>query len=303
MTRVADVAQNSRILGFIASTQSKVAVIQTQIGSGRKSQEYKGISRDAERLVSLEAVHLRTNQYVENNQNVERRLRTMESNVSQIFDVMSQYKTLLVDGLNAQNAADLNMTVRAQEMLNQIASLLNVEEEGRYLFAGSRTDTQPVDLTGLPPTYVIPTNDGDSAGYYQGNSQVLSVRAADSFDVNYGITADALGFEQAIRALHVVVTGVPTDPTTLNHALAVATDALTNIANTRTQIGAVRNTLDDLNEKHNEYLLFTEQTIGEIENVDLAEAVTRLNDASVALDASFLSVSKLSQLTLLNFLR
>ena len=201
MTRVADIAQHTRVQGFISSAQSRVNELQTQIGSGRKSQEYFGISRKAERLVSLEATHTRTTQYVKNNQTIERRLQTMESNISQIFDVMTGYKTLLVDALNAQNSADLNMPVRAQEMLNQISSLLNVEEDGRYLFAGSMTNVQPVDYTGLPPTYVVPTVNGASSGYYQGNSQVLAVRAGDNFDVDYGVTANELGFEQAMNAL------------------------------------------------------------------------------------------------------
>ncbi len=303
MTRIADIAQQARALGFISSSQRQVAELQIQIGSGYKSQDYMGISREAERLLSLEAVHVRTTQYVENNGMVERRLRTMESNVAQIFDVISGYKTLLVDALNAQNSADLNLPVRAQDMLNQLSSLLNVEEDGRYLFAGSRTNVAPVDLSGLPATYVIPTANGASSGYYQGDSQVHVIRASDNFDVNYGIEADALGFEQAIRALHVVVTGVSTDPTTLNHALAVASSALDSIANTRTQIGAVRTTLEEINKKHDEFLLFTEQTIGEIENVDIAESISRMQAATVALEASFMTLSRLSQLTLLNFLR
>ena len=100
-----------------------------------------------------------------------------------------------------------------------------------------------------------------------------------------------------------VVKGVPTDPTTLNHALAVASDALNNVANIRTQIGAVATTLDEVNRKHDEFMLFTEQTIGEIENVDIAEAISLMNVATVTLEASFMVLSRLSQLSLLNFLR
>ncbi len=303
MTRVADIAQHARTLGFISSSQSRVYELQTQIGSGYKSQAYKGISREAERLVSLEATHTRTTQYVKNNQSVERRLQTMETNTAQIFDVMTGFKTLLIDALNAQNSTELNMTVRAQEMLNQISSLLNVAEDGRFLFAGSMTNVQPVDLTSLPVTYVIPTANGASSAYYQGNSQVLKVRAGDNFDVDYGITANALGFEQAIRALDVIVKGIPNDTATLNHALAVASDALNNVANLRTQIGAVATTLDEVNRKHDEFMLFTEQTIGEIENVDIAEAIARMNVDTITLEASFMVLSRLSELTLLNFLR
>ena len=50
-------------------------------------------------------------------------------------------------------------------------------------------------------------------------------------------------------------------------------------------------------------MLFTEQTIGEIENVDIAEAFSLMNVATVTLEASFMTLSRLSQLSLLNFLR
>ncbi len=50
-------------------------------------------------------------------------------------------------------------------------------------------------------------------------------------------------------------------------------------------------------------MLFTEQTIGEIENVDIAEAIARMNVDTITLEASFMVLSRLSELTLLNFLR
>ena len=49
--------------------------------------------------------------------------------------------------------------------------------------------------------------------------------------------------------------------------------------------------------------MFTEQTVGEIENVDIAESISRMQSATVTLEASFMTLARLSQLTLLNFLR
>lgn len=303
MDRVTNLAQHLRTSSLIQDTQGRILDLNTQIASGRTAQEYEGVARDAGRLLSLENFHGRVTQYVDNNNLIEGRLQTMEGNVAQIFDVMSDFKTLLVDALNSDNAADLNMTVQAQDAFNEVAALLNGQLDGRYLFAGSRTDTAPVDPTGLPLSYTVPTTNGASAGYYQGDTLNLQIRAADNFTVTYGVTADELGFEQAIRALDVVIKGAPTDRATLDHALAVTNEALDNIPDIRTAIGLSRETLSETNSKHSDFLLFTEQSIGEIENADIAEVVTKLNEAQTTLDASFLTLSRLNQNTLLNFLR
>ena len=309
MDRISTYGQHQRTLTYMNLTQTHMADLQNQISSGRKSMRYEGISRDAERLVSVESMRTRVTQYVQDNQLAERRLTTMETNVSQVFELMSEFKTLLVDALNAQNAQDLDLANQSQQILNQVAALLNVQEDGRYLFAGYRTDTAPVNMAvpPMPVQYTIPTSDpaaGTTPAYYRGTSDKLSVRAEDNFDVTYGVTADEQGFERAIRALDIVIKSPqPTDTTMLQHVLGVTSNAITDIADIRTGIGVATKTLGDVRQRHSDTLLFAEETINDIENVDVADAVTRMNNAQTTLEASYMTISRLSQLTLLNFIR
>ncbi|CAN0470509.1 unnamed protein product, partial [Discosporangium mesarthrocarpum] len=67
MNRVANLGQHDRIVSLIMQSQRASAEAELSIASGRKSQDYKGIARDASRLVELETTQLRSNQYVENN--------------------------------------------------------------------------------------------------------------------------------------------------------------------------------------------------------------------------------------------
>ena len=303
MTRVANIAQNDRIVSLIMQTQEQANASELQIASGYKSQNYQGIARDASRLVEMEISHVRVNQYIENNELVEDRLQLMESNSEQIMDILSEFKTLLINALNHGNAIELDLPNQATEMMTQIAALLNTDLDGRHLFAGSATDAEPVDLTGLPVAYVIPSSDGDASGYYVGDATQLSVRADDNLDLTYGITADALGFEQAIRAMDIVVKGAPTDTTMLNHALDVTTSAIDNVANIRTQIGNTRSSLAEIDKKHQDFILYAEETIGDLENTDVTLAITRLNEAQVSLEASYMALTRLSQMTLMQFIR
>jgi flagellar hook-associated protein 3 FlgL len=303
MTRVADFAQHQRNLANILNAQNRIYAGQLQISSGRKALQYSGIARDANRLVNAEMAHARTNQFIANNDKIDGRLGTMETNVSQMFDVMSSFKALLINALNANNAADLALPTQGQAMLNQITALLNVEEDGRYLFAGARTDTPPVDQTALPAGYTIPTSDGDAGGFYTGDNTLFSVRADESFDLQYGINAGEAGFERTIRALHLTITGTPNDRATMEHALAVTSQAIDDLADVRTRIGVTRATLSRVNQMHEDFLLFSEKTISDIENVDITKAITNMTADQVVVEASFLTISRLAQLTLTNFLR
>lgn len=303
MTRVANLAQHQRNLAHILNAQARLTTGQIQISSGKVSPQYSGISRDARQLVNAEMSLARTAQFVTTNNTIDQRLQTMETNVSQIFNVLTEFKSLLVNGLNANNSDDLAMPTQAQAMLNQVTALLNVEEDGRYLFAGSRTDTAPVVQSGLPLNYIIPTSDGDANGYYVGDTVQFSVRADESFDLQYGINAGEQGFERVIRSLHMMVIGTPNSRPTMDDALKVVNQAIDSMADVRTRIGTVRATLSRINQMHEDFQLFTAKTISDIENVDITKVITNMAADQTAVEASFMTIARLSRLSLTNFLR
>lgn len=302
-TRVANLAQYQRNITYILDTESRLNTAQIQLSSGQKSTTYSGIASDVRRLVNVQDSYVQSKQYTSSNNLVDQRLQIMESSVSQIFDVLTNYKTLLVNGLNASNSADLAMPTQAQAMLNEVASLLNAKDDGRYLFSGSRTDTAPVDQAGLPAAYTIPSASNDAIGYYQGDNTQLSVQADVDFTVNYGINADENGFEEAIRALHEVIIGTPNDKATMQDALGIVTQALNDVSDIRTKIGAARSALQNVNSRLDQYQLYSEKTISDLQNVDITETITRMNQDQTAIQASFMTLSRLSQLTLTNFLK
>ena len=306
MTRVTDFAQNNLTLFNIRNTQERLFDAQIQISTGKVAERYSGIGIDAGRLVNLESTRTRIDQYVSNIQIVDQRLRVMETNASAIFDLASTFRTLLVNGLNAEASSEMALNTAAQDILAQVAGLLNEQQDGRYLFAGTATNAKPVDLnaagfTSPPPVYPSSAD----TGYFQGNNTRLSVRVDDNFDVTYGVTADETGFEQVIRALNLAATatvGPPQDRIRLEEALRVANLALDNVPLIISRIGGARRTLDEISVKHNDFQLFTEEAIGEIENVDVVKAMTQLTEDQVTLEASYMTVARLATLSLAQFL-
>jgi flagellar hook-associated protein 3 FlgL len=303
MNRVANFAQHERNLSHILDAQKRLNDGQLQISSGKKSQQYSGVARDVRRIVNVEAGHVRTTQFVSNNNLVDQRLQTMESSVAQAFELVTQYKTLIINALNSDNSADLAMPIQTQALMDEMTALLNIEQDGRFLFAGTRTDTRPVDQAGLPASYTIPTSDGDASGYYAGDATTLTVQADENFSVAYGITAGETGFEQAIRAMHMVIIGPPNDRATLDEALRVIDQSIDSVSNIRTQIGASRAALENVNSRLADFLLFTEKTISDLENTDITRVITTMSSDQVAVEASFAVISRLADLTLTRFLR
>jgi flagellar hook-associated protein 3 FlgL len=303
MDRVANLSQYNSQFFFLSQTTNRIADERIQVSSGYQSQDYAGISGDASRLVSMKAEHARTQQYETNNKLVGDRLTTMESSVAQVYDIVGSIKTLLVNALNGTSTQDVNLPGQAQSMLDQVSSLLNVQLDGRYLFAGGRSDTAPVDLSALPSSYTVPTSAGDASSYYQGDTTRLAVQASDSLSVTYGVTAGESGFEELIRGLDLAAKSAPNDRAALQDALATINRAQQDIPEIRTQIGAAQSSLDRINSMHDDFMTYTVKAISDIENVDVTEALTKIQNDSTGLQASYMTINTLSQLNLMNYLR
>ena len=307
MTRISNIAQHNLTISQIFETQSRLQRAQLQLSTGKKSPNYSGIAIDSQRLINLESSRSRTDQFVTNNRIVTLRLQTMELSVANVFEAASKLKTILVNGLNAFNASEFSLNLEADNLLQEVAKQLNIKIGDRFLFAGNITDTAPVNLTAAgysAPPAIYPSN--ADTGYFQGDGTRVKVRAADDFDVTYGVTADEAGFEKLIRALQLAKTA-STSPTIdtlrLQEALAMVNQAIDDIPNIRSRIGASLNALDKADVGHSDLLIFVEETISDIENVDITATVARLAADQVLLEASFLTIARLRDLSLTNFLR
>ncbi len=305
MIRVSSLAMHTMSLANLQLVQSRMAEQSIAISTGKVAQRYSGVGLDAGRLVNLESLQQELDQFVKNNNLVDNRLQAMESATSGMFDIATEIRIQLVQALNAGNAEVMPLNQIAQSLLEQVASLLNTEYNGRRLFGGSVTNVAPVDLNaaGFNPPPAIPS--AADTLYYQGDTTKLSTRADDNLTVTYGVTADEAGFEQLIRTLHIAA-NVTTSPVPnlnmINEALRVAEQAIENLPTILGKIGASRATLEGANSSHGERLLYTQETIGDIENVDITKAITLISADQITLEASFATLAQISRVSLLDFL-
>ena len=300
MTRVTQLAQQAQTLSNILDAQKRIYDSQIQISSGFKSQTFTGISVNASRLVSLESLQTRFEQLEKNNTIIESRLQRMDQSVSTIFDAMTELRHLVIQRNNSASGNAVPLTAVAQNLLDVVAGQLNAKQNGRLLFSGTLTKTAPVIIPVPDPT-VFGTPD---ATYYQGNTTELSVRIDDTITIKYGMTADRTAVQDAIGAMKAAIQGdVTNDTALLNTSLAMAESALASLAGFRAEIGSDMSTIELAKQRNDDFLLFVEQSISDIVNVDIPSAITQLTTAETILQASFLTIARIGNLSLTNFLK
>jgi flagellar hook-associated protein 3 FlgL len=316
VARIGTFTSQQLLLDATMRTQARLADTQLQVATGKKSQTFSGLDQDVSRLTNLKNDLAKSQQYVDNIDTVTKRLNLMEFGLEQIDDIARDMRSLIRNSLNGDAADTNNLQELAQQYLDQVTEIMNLRDDSRYLFAGARTDTQPVDLSNgvYTPPVPPPFDTTVDTGYYQGDTTISEVRTDDNVVVQYGITADQSAFEKVIRALdHVAQTTFSTPITTaektmLNDAITTLTEA-TEDNGTEKTIGELTadvvldmTMLDSQKTRHEQFINFTSETVSDIENVDTAEAVTFLNFQQVQLQASYELISRVGSLSLVNFL-
>jgi flagellar hook-associated protein 3 FlgL len=288
LSRIGDYAQNSLATQLLLDAQTRTRETQIQISTGKKATRFRELAADTNRLVSAKDALQRIQKFQTNNELIGGRLDVMESSTASLVDIATRLRTLLIQRLDSAQGVPGIITADAQNLLQQALSDLNVELDGRHLFAGSKTDTAPVVLDPAYSAFGSP-----DTSYYQGD-----------VDFIYGMTADREGFQELIGALRTTVEGDGSDDQAmLSSALDLVNSALPKITDYRSEIGARHAALDRINDGHADAEVYLQRQISDIEDVDLTEAISRLTRDQSVVESSLATVAQLRQLSLVDFLR
>jgi len=183
---------------------------------------------------------------------------------------------------------------------------------GQRLFVkGAKAEAGPVQV------------DITTSSYYQGDTLEQTHRLDEDRSITLGINAENPAIEKALRGLGILAQDVVRNPTTgkpdpqemqrrLDKALDLINDAIqhdtgsaelpddmTTLAH---KIGYNQVFVDQVTTRQETTIAFLETRIGEMENVDKTEAVMKLIDDARALEISYQSMARISQLSLANYI-
>jgi flagellar hook-associated protein 3 FlgL len=299
LTRIGDYAQNNRTTQLLLDAQTRTREAQIQISTGKVATRFRGLAGDTNRLLSTKDALQRIQKFQTNNQLVGDRLGAMESSTASLVDIATRLRVLLIQRLDSAQGVPGIITADADNLLQQALSDLNVELDGRHLFAGSKTDTTPVVLD---PAFSAFGSPDDT--YYKGDTVNLTTRADTDVDFTYGMTADRAGFQDLIGALRTTLEGDGSDDQALlSSALDLVNAALPKITSYQSEIGARQAALDRINQGHGDAEVYLQRQVSDIEDVDLTDAISRMTQDQMVVESSLATIARLSQLSLVDFLR
>lgn len=168
MDRVADLASTNLILNTVFRTQKRVHDLELQVASGKASQDYKGISSQSLRLLCLEDTKQQLERYMANNKAMELRADITGTTVEGMRETIKDFRQILLDvGANRpldQSAVE-DLQKWAFDAMTDLEAHLNTDVDGRYIYAGGRVDTKPVDFGLTTIEDFQATYDGTSVVY------------------------------------------------------------------------------------------------------------------------------------------
>ncbi len=300
MERVASFSHQRQLIAQAMSVQTKVATAQVEVASGQKATDYKGVASNTRLLVTLEGELERAERYIDNGNVVSARVETSYDAVSQIVNIATDARVWLSEGLSSTgNVATFNQ--QAQSSLEEIASLLNTQQDGRYLFGGDQTDQPPIDLSAYPPATTPSTAD---VSYYQGDGEIASYQASPDLTIDYGVTADSDGFEKLMRAMNLAANANsdPVDTAALEEAYDLTTEALDDLLVEQTNLSLAADKVERAIDTNLDYQLYSQALIEDLKNVDIAEASAKLSSYEAQLEASYSVLNILNRMSLVDYL-
>ena len=317
MTRISTAAQSQFLLDALLQRQADVRESSDRVATLKTSTTFQGIARDATTLLATKETEGRTLKFLETNRLVESQLELYDTSLQQLANIGQAVRESVIGALNT--GSPIALVAEIEAFFQDAVSLLNIRFNGQYLFSGTRVDQPPVSAD-TPSGLLALTQTSDA---FSNNTARLQARISDNTVLEFGVLADEVGtdlFEAIRRILQFDGGTLPSgagafapagqfsDPMTIAQRdfLAGELAGLEQIAKDLNEIvasnGVKMRRVADVQQRHEDDRLFLRKLIGDIEEVDPAEAVTKLNDDRTALEATMQILIRLDRLNLLSLL-
>lgn len=295
--RISTYGQHQTLVQNMTSLQGRVAEAQIQQASGLTSSSLSGLEGQAKTLLNLEGELTRSAGYIANGDAAIARLSSTYAAMQSVNDIATQVRGLTISYTDATDLSGLQ--AQAQGLLEDLAATLNQPYAGQYLFAGTATNTKPVDLAQLAPATVPATAD---TSYYRGDGGTLSAKIADSQTVFYGTRADDPSIEALVRALNILATADPLDQAALTQAGTLGEQAASGTATILETLSSQSSRIQDVVDGQTDVQLYAESWISDIREVDVVAVQTQLSMLETSLEATMQTIATFQRLNLADYL-
>lgn len=288
----------------MSTIQNKLATTQAQMAVGKQILSPSDAPDQAAAIQRLKGEVQRQESHMRTLDVAMRRYTAEETALSASNDILIRLKELGLQAANDTLGPDDRKTIAVEmkALRDQMLSLGNTRDDsGNYLFSGTRVNT---------PAFV---EDANGVVVYQGDQTQTRIPAGVERSVEF-TRAGTDVFSRVVRdngnsvgffdALDQMITGVEGHQTgKIQQGIADLTQMHNSLTLSQAKNGSDQTVVQSQLDVLDETALRLKSTLSEIEDLDYAEAVTRMNKEMMALEAAMGSFAKISGLTLFDYLR
>lgn len=299
--RVATFAQSNKMIADAMRVESVMANKQIQESSGVVSSDFGGYGSDAQHLVNLQVSVTRAQSYIDAATLADSKVQVMYSAIGSMTDILTQLRSQLSAASTGSSTETNSVITTAQQMLEEMGSLMNTQYDGQYVFAGGKTDAAPVDLTSFSSGSGSLT--ATDTSYYDGDDEIASVRVASDETVSYGVTADNSAFEEVMRVLKFVANSTTLSSSDISSALDLAGAALDDTAAVQAKLSDAASSIETASARQTDYKSYAETLSNDLTGVDVAAITAQLSTYQAQLTASYSALAKILSINLASYLK
>lgn len=282
--------------------QAELAKTQLQVATGDRILSPSDDPAAATRILELNQAIDTNSQYQRNADYAEARLGVEEAVLTNFTDQLQRVRELAVqannDTLTPEDRDSIATEVR--QILDSLIQLANTKDSnGEYIFGGYQTGVEPFSHDGMG-NFTYAGDQGQRMLQIGASSQVAIGDSGS--DVFLGIDDGAGGVSSVFGAVYDFIVDLEADnpsSTTLDRM----DSSMDEIFVTRSTIGARMNTIDNQRSMNDSFNLLLEDNRSALADLDFAEAIARLEQQTLALQASQQTFAQISGLSLFNYIR
>jgi flagellar hook-associated protein 3 FlgL len=302
----------SVILADLIGAQNKELTAQQQVSTGKKGSDLQAFGNQTSNLVATNTVKAKVDGMVSQLNDLQVKLNFQQTGLTQISDVAANLKQTLTDALASGQGDGVMSSI--QSYFSQAAQALNSQYGGDYLFSGGQTQTQPFTASSLDQlASTPPTANPAVSSFFQNGNLTPSNRIDDNTTIQTGFLASGIGQQlmgvfQDIQSFQVGATGnlggalTQAQQDFIQNEIGTLNGVVTATTQTTAQGGDVQKQVEDATTAQTDRQTTLKNVLGDITDVNMAQAASDLSQAQSAVQASAQVFLALKGMSLLNYL-
>ena len=307
MTRVTDFNQHATMISHLMRSAEEQSKTEEMIASGKKVNSFADIPGDTGVLLSARRVEANLHQYTRTSNEILNRLGLQDIQMREMEAASDDVRQLVTQTIGT--GSSLNFHEELEGIFQRLVSLLNSSVDGKYVYSGTRSDTPPVNISTLDELAALASvNDA-----FDNNGLKRSVNIDDNEQARFGFLASDMATDifqkiKDIKAYHDGANGpfqgslTETQSVYLSSTVPGLVDAANAMTGFTAANGRVTRQVENALVRHEESETFVKGFIGNIEDADLADAVSKLTMNQLQSQATAKVVGQLARISLLDYI-